>query len=729
MFYRKYVILRQLHLRDRSFSKSTSSIKRKADMARSVSKALSDIELPAKTVFIRNLPEFINGKDDLIEYLKLLGVGVNPVDAHVIINTKRLKSLVEKRKEAIFMLERELQLFFVTLNSLSIESDFFSKHVKDYDASMDLISNAIAWSKTVQEPVEDQKTKEMRELVEASLEKPFLSVLQKINPGISPSNISARLEEIKALNASIDQERETNKKTITTQAPLEESQMKSMIDTPKLHDVYDLDKEDPIFFSVRTLFYPYNLYKSFKQTIPLNARNGFVTMAKIEEANFLKMTFMGTGVFSCKALDAPPPDEIIWDNLTESDTTRLLKKIIGNIITVLFVCLFIGIVFMVSVLINMETFDKLVLKINPELQSITETPRFRNTFQGIVAPLVYSTFLSLAPMFLEMISMFEGSISLVSLQKSFGRKYSFFLFINGFLALMFSTTVISILQKDSDSVSLLAKISKPVVMSSVFFLNTLIQKSFTGLCLFLLEPNRILFKAFSYLLGGICTRREEVESIEPNRINFGYLYPQVFLVFPMIMIYAIISPVFILFGAIHFFGAFIVFKSLFLYSHVSDLESGGEHWPLLCSIIFYSMMTFQTVTIIHFVSIKQYLAIVLLLPLLLITYLLSKHFLSTMKKRCNYLPSSRHEQEKGSKFVHKLSITRKEEIKHWKESPMVEMDMILLSKRISPSHDEMPYLYKDLSLHPDSSFTILPNWFYVTLRYLKTNGDSSVFRL
>ncbi|KAI5171755.1 calcium permeable stress-gated cation channel [Nematocida sp. LUAm3] len=723
MFYRRYIILRQLHLRDRSFSKSTPSIRRLVNEMHSVHKALEEIDLPSRTVLIRNIPAKINGKAAFLEYLKALDLVTESIEeCFVVMNTKQLEKLIRRRKETIFKLEKEFQVLFMQMNVLSLEKDFYAKHIQSYDLGMDLISNAIAWSARNPEKEEKNPEKRIKELVSRFISSECVSSLSKENQKISIEKIRECMNTIKALNREIHEEREKAKKV---EMP---DNVEILLDEKALHDAYEIDRMKPIFFSIWNILHLWRLYREFSQSIPKETRCGFVTFTTVEAANSMKMSLIGTGVFSCKAIEAPAPEEIIWYTLSEPEPARLFRKFVGAVITFVFVVFFMIFVFLVSSLINISTFDHIVMWVNPQLQAITSTPGFRSTFQAILIPSLYSFFLSLAPVALNAICLFEGSMSHTHFQKNFGKKYLFFLFVNGFLGLIFSTTMVSILDREKEQTDIFEMISIPVVSSSIFFLNTLIQKTFFGLMMVLIEPGRIFFRLVENFLGGIRTRREEIDSYQPERINFGYHYPQVFLTFPMVLIYTVICPPFFLIGALYFLGAYLVYKTLFMYSHVSDTESGGGHWSLLCSSIFYSLLTFQVINIAHFLALRQYVILVFIVPLLVITVGMWQSFQNIFQERFNYLPSSSKELEEGSRFMYKVSLMRREQIKEWKESQTIEKDVLTLTKETINTRKDS-YIYRDLSFLPSSCSAILPKWFYATIRYLVANGDNDIFSI
>ncbi|KAI5186321.1 calcium permeable stress-gated cation channel [Nematocida homosporus] len=725
MFYRKYIILRQLHLRDRSFSKSTPSIRRLAAEMHSVKKALNEIDLPSRSVLLRNLPSHIKNKDGLLDYLTMLNLGIAPEECHVVLNTKELERLLSRKREMIYCLEQEIQQQFIRINTLSLQNNFFAECVDNYDPDMDLISNAIQWGRRHKKDVKKVKAESVQEMFQTFCSSPFLGHLAQFNPKIGADKIRDYMHTIESLSAAIDEERSRKMSQIEDkQLLLPDVAEKS------LHDPYALEREKPIFFSFGSMLHVMRQYREFSSGFPKETRSAFVTFHNAEGANAMKMALIGTGTFSCKAVEAPPPEELIWPTLSDPEPARIVRQFAGSIVTFVFVVFFVFFVFLVSSLINLSTFDKIVSWINPDLQAITQTREFRASFHAIFVPSVYSLFLALAPSAINAICLFEGNISHTEFQKNFGRKYSLFLFMNGFLAFIFSTTLIAIIDNKKAKQSVFESISVPVVVSSTFFLNTLIQKTFFGLMFTLLEPKRVFFRLVSHFLGGVRTRREEIEDIQPERINFGYYYPQVFLTFPMVLIYTVICPVFFILGAIHFMLSFLVYKSLFMYSHTSDLESGGGHWPMLCGSIFYALITFQVINIAHFLAMRQYVILLFVVPLVVITVGIGQSFNKIMKQRCNYLPNSAKELEEGANFMYKISLMRREVIKNWKESSQVEKVFLNLNHtKRSLFFTKEPYIYKDLSLLPSSSAAILPNWFCTVLCYLQAEGDSTIFRL
>lgn len=730
MFYRKYVILRQAYLRDASFSTPTPEIKRLARKLGSVESALEHITLPAKTVLLKGLPSFLNTRDDLMKFMDLLKLG-RPVDGHIVVNTTHLDSLIEERKTVIRALEKEVQLFLIRLNEYSLSSNYFQSNFTNYDPELDLISNALVWAadhhpelavvpeeEEETDPAVEEKKKQGSNLVQELTEKSFSSRFELCKPKIYDVDaVAFYLDKIIKLTGEIDKERSERVKEIGEKEEIPtETQIKS---EGILHDQYDVANSTK-FLSLTQLVRVGESYREFIKAFPLGTKTGFVTFEDKNTANLLKQSLIGTGTFSCSAIAAPPVEELIWTNLNETEATRFVRQFIGRIITVIFNIFFMTFVFLIVGALNVKSFEALISFINEDLLEITQTPRFRKTFSGVVAPLVYNLFLALAPIALEAICLFEGAISHTDLQKKFASKYSAFLFINGFLALIFGSSFLTIIQTKEQS-KILSNIAELLSTSSIFFLNAIIQKSLVGTMLRLIEPLRIIAQLASDVLGGVKTKREEIRSKEPVRKNFGHLYPPAFLVFPVVLIYSIICPIFLFLGALYFLGTYVVFKTQFLYSLASQSESGGVHWPTACDSIFWSLLAFQVATALQFFTMKSYGCLIAILPLCVMTIGAGRSFKSLFRKRCEYLPMNRQEDEEADKFIQEALRVRKRDLAQWKEANLIEFDSVHLDQKLPQERSKREYLYKDSSFLPDTSTVILPEWFVITMAYLKEN--------
>jgi calcium permeable stress-gated cation channel len=61
------------------------------------------------------------------------------------------------------------------------------------------------------------------------------------------------------------------------------------------------------------------------------------------------------------------------------------------------------------------------------------------------------------------------------------------------------------------------------------------------------------------------TPRDFAELNAPPMINYGVVYPQAILIFTIIILYSVVQPLILIFGAIYFGVAYIVYKYKLLF--------------------------------------------------------------------------------------------------------------------------------------------------------------------
>lgn len=60
----------------------------------------------------------------------------------------------------------------------------------------------------------------------------------------------------------------------------------------------------------------------------------------------------------------------------------------------------------------------------------------------------------------------------------------------------------------------------------------------------------------------------------PPMINYGVVYPQAILMFVITLLYSVVQPLIVIFGAIYFGIAYVVYKYKLLFGQYPPLEAG-----------------------------------------------------------------------------------------------------------------------------------------------------------
>jgi Uncharacterized integral membrane protein len=124
--------------------------------------------------------------------------------------------------------------------------------------------------------------------------------------------------------------------------------------------------------------------------------------------------------------------------------------------------------------------------------------------------------------------------------------------------------------------------SLPTVVG--YFISLIITKILAGLPMVILRLGALS----RYLLLRLITREQFLTQRELDQVYraepclYGWEYPTQLLVIVICFTYACISPFILIFGALYFIGALMVYKKQVLYVYSPSYESGGSLFPLVC---------------------------------------------------------------------------------------------------------------------------------------------------
>lgn len=89
------------------------------------------------------------------------------------------------------------------------------------------------------------------------------------------------------------------------------------------------------------------------------------------------------------------------------------------------------------------------------------------------------------------------------------------------------------------------------------------------------------------------TPRELDALYAPPAINYGMIYPPAILIFIVTLVYSVLSPLILLFGAVYFGFAYVVYKYKLINVFVNPYESTGEAWPITFARLVWGIVLFQ----------------------------------------------------------------------------------------------------------------------------------------
>jgi len=147
-----------------------------------------------------------------------------------------------------------------------------------------------------------------------------------------------------------------------------------------------------------------------------------------------------------------------------------------------------------------------------------------------------------------------------------------------------------------------------------FFLSYVILQGLGIIPLQLLNLGVILPRIFIRLFTR--TPRDFAELNAPPMINYGVVYPQAILVFVITLLYSVIQPLILIFGAVYFGMAYVVYKYKLLFVFYKPYESQGQAWPITFTRLIWGVIIFLVFMTGIFILRKSFVLSSLLAPLL-----------------------------------------------------------------------------------------------------------------
>ncbi|KAG6866159.1 hypothetical protein C0991_008113 [Blastosporella zonata] len=112
------------------------------------------------------------------------------------------------------------------------------------------------------------------------------------------------------------------------------------------------------------------------------------------------------------------------------------------------------------------------------------------------------------------------------------------------------------------------------------------------------------------------TPRDYAELNAPPMINYGVVYPQAILMFVITLLYSVVQPLIVVFGALYFGMGYVVYKYKLLFVFYKPYESQGQAWPITFIRLIWGVVIFLLFMIGIFTLRQSYIISSLLVPLL-----------------------------------------------------------------------------------------------------------------
>ena len=167
------------------------------------------------------------------------------------------------------------------------------------------------------------------------------------------------------------------------------------------------------------------------------------------------------------------------------------------------------------------------------------------------------------------------------IQNSIMTRYFYYQVANVYVALGLGSIANSIHAIINSPQNILSILGASLPSVSTYFVSLIIVKTFTALPLELLRfiPLLDILRVKSCTDNKKCTRRElRSGAFADPPMVYGWCYPNILMVFMIMVTYCCIAPLLMPFCTLFFAFAFLMYKYQLLFVYINDYQSGGFMW-------------------------------------------------------------------------------------------------------------------------------------------------------
>ncbi|KAK4158077.1 hypothetical protein C8A00DRAFT_28975 [Chaetomidium leptoderma] len=338
---------------------------------------------------------------------------------------------------------------------------------------------------------------------------------------------------------------------------------------------------------------------------------GFASYADIAEAHAIGYASRKKNPHGATIKLAPRPNDVIWDNMPLSSSTRSTKRLWNNLWMAVLTLLWIAPNAMIAIfLVNLANLGN----VWPAFQtSLAENYTVWSIVQGVASPALMSLVYLVLPIIFRRMSINAGDQTKTGRERHVVAKlYAFFVFNNLIVFSIFSalwTFTTSVVKKttngtDAWTAFLDADIGSTLFVSlcsvSPFWIAWLLQRQL-GAAVDLAQL-WTLFYSFIIRKFSSPTPRELIELTAPPPFDFASYYNYFLFYSTVALCYGAIQPLVLPAAALYFCIDVGLKKYLLLYVFVTKTESGGMFWRVLFNrFLFGSILSHLVVFLIVWV--------------------------------------------------------------------------------------------------------------------------------
>ncbi|OSD04375.1 DUF221-domain-containing protein [Trametes coccinea BRFM310] len=427
----------------------------------------------------------------------------------------------------------------------------------------------------------------------------------------------------------------------------------------------------------------------------------FVTFEKMSSAQVAAQAVHAPHPAEALTRLAPEPRDIVWSNISQPPLASVIRDYIAmGAMVVLQFFWFIPI----TALAGLLSFSE-IKKTWPWLAEMIESnERLAAIVQNSLPSVAMITLNATLPFLLEALTLIQALPARSWIEYSIMKKYFLFLLINVvFIFLVASTYWQLVRDLASSPAKGIEKLADALAAGKArhFFVSYVILQGIGLMPLQLLNLG-IIIPRMIYRLFITRTPRDFAELNAPPMINYGIVYPQAILIFVITLLYSVIQPLILVFGALYFGIAYVVYKYKLLFVFYKPYESQGQAWPITFVRLIWGVLMFIIFMIGLFILKKSFILATLLAPLLGGTLLWWYYTDKKFRPHSKFVSlSSVHEVERGEEVADVVRL---------REGHPVTWSQSNLNRRRYAQNDETLYVAPE-DERTDYSQPPMANWY------------------
>lgn len=364
--------------------------------------------------------------------------------------------------------------------------------------------------------------------------------------------------------------------------------------------------------------------------------SGFVVFSRRSTVNAALHMIHHPKPFAMEVLEAPDPEDVRWENVWRKHNDILLGKL-ASILMTASLCLFWTVP--TSFLASLSSSNAVREQLTILDQVFDKYPTLVVLIQQL-APLLLVLLNSLLPVIFERVALIEGHISSGMVAESVYQKTAFFVVIQTFFISALSGGVVRAIAGFIEHPRMIVDfLAQTLPDQATYFMQVILVNTAREGALEMLRITPLIQAGLRSIIGPRLTEKDRARSywgLRPLCNPRGFSHcgnaSHWVLVFMILFVYAVISPLTAVFAAFSFLCLASLYRYQFVHNYPKNPDSGGKIWAQFIKTLLTCMMIAQ-VTIIGLLSLKKAVRQVpLLIPLLVVTFLFNlyirdKHFL------------------------------------------------------------------------------------------------------